>query len=146
MRSAGTAIMGQHPKTLEPQCPHHFDLIGCHRPETLLRVVGAHDRLIGIAIAAQIRHDHGEVLSQAWGHPMPERPSLRVPMEQQQRRALTSPQNGDRERLRRIGWVIMQSIRHPNPLILKAWKQTTQGRIDHGLGLLIGRIRGCISR
>jgi hypothetical protein len=75
--------MGQHPKTLEPESPHHFDLIRRHRPKALLRVVSAHDRFIGIAIAAQISHDDGEVLSQSWRHPMPERPRLRMPMEQQ---------------------------------------------------------------
>jgi hypothetical protein len=137
MRGSGTAIMGQHPKTLEPQCPHHCDLISRHCPETLLRMVGTDDRFVGIAIAAQISHDDREVLSQSRCDAMPKRPRLRMPVQEQQRGALTSPQDGDRKRLRGIGYVIMQSVRHPNPLILKARKQTTECRIHHLLGLLI---------
>jgi hypothetical protein len=55
-------------------------------------------------------------------------------MEQQERRALTGPQDWDREHLRGIGRRIIESIRHLNTKILKAGKQTTQCRIHHGLG------------
>jgi hypothetical protein len=145
MRGTGATIMGQHPKTLEPESPHHFDLISRHCPKTLLRVVGAEDRFIGIAIAAQIRHDDGEALSQSWRHPMPDRARLWMPVQEQQRGALTSPQDRDREHLRGIGRISIRSIRHQNPLILKAWKQTTECRIDHLLGLLGGWISDWIS-
>jgi len=125
MCGSGATVMCQHPKTLEPQCPHHCDLISRHCPKTLLLVVRTQDGFIGIAIAAQIRHDNGEVLSQSWRHPMPDRARLWMPVQEQQRGALTGPQDRDREHLRGIGRRIIASIRHPNPLILKAWKQTT---------------------
>jgi hypothetical protein len=122
---ARTAVMRKNPKALKTQGAHDLDLIPRHGPKALLGMVGLEGRFVGIAVPAQIRQDDGEVLRQTRRHPVPESARLRMPVQQEQRRAMAGPQNWNGDRLRSS----CHPIRYPHTLLDKAREQPTERRL-----------------
>ena len=65
---------------------HHLDLIVRHRPERISGVIRPPIGLRAVAITAQIRRDHGELLGEARRDLVPHHVRQRVAVQQQQRR------------------------------------------------------------
>ena len=88
VRDAGATIMRADEEALVAQRAHDLGHVMRHGALRVWRVVGVARRLFGIAVAAQVRADQGETLSQSRGDPAPHHMGLRIAVEQQQRRPL----------------------------------------------------------
>ena len=86
MRHARAAIVRQHVEAPEVEMAHQRDLVGGHRPLRVVGVVGGAFRLGGVAIAAQVGGDHGEMLGQLAGELVPDDMRLWVAVLQEQAR------------------------------------------------------------
>lgn len=71
---------------LEAQGLHHADHVLRHLPLGIANVIITCGRLTAVAITAQVGDDDRKVLRQAWGDFVPHHMSLRITMQQQQRR------------------------------------------------------------
>src|SRR5262249_51424768 len=83
IRDAAATIMPRDRETRVPECFHHGHHIVRHRPLRIWRVIRTRGRTAAAAIAAQIRADHGEALSQHRGDSAPHQMRLRETMQQQ---------------------------------------------------------------
>src|SRR5262249_59255114 len=80
IRDAAATIMPRDRETRVPECFHHGHHIVRHRPLRIWRVIRTRGRTAAAAIAAQIRADHGEALSQRRGPRPPHQLRLRETM------------------------------------------------------------------
>jgi len=80
------AIMGSNLKLLEAKRLHHRNLVAGHDALGIRHVLLIARRLAAIAIAAQVRQHHCEVPGQLRSNFVPTHVSLRIAVQQQQRR------------------------------------------------------------
>ena len=95
VQHARAAVVAGGEKALEAERRHHLDLVLRHGAEGIVRVVVAARRLFGIAIAAQIGGDHGEVLRQPWREFPPGQMAERIAVHEQQRRPAAAMHSDD---------------------------------------------------
>ena len=84
---APAAVMPGDGEALEAELAHEGDLVARHGPLGIGLVIGRRRRLGAVAIAAQIRRDHGEVPRQPGRDSVPHDMGLGMAVQQQQRRA-----------------------------------------------------------
>jgi hypothetical protein len=102
VRHARAAIVRAQLEALEAQRAHHVHLVLRHRALAVFHVRGAAGRLGRRAIAAQVRGDDGVVAHQLARHLVPDHVALRMPMQQQQRRAAAADHAGDLDPIDRL--------------------------------------------
>src|SRR4029078_3470850 len=90
MQDACAAVMARRIKPLEAERGHHLALTLRHRAERIAGMVLAAGRLFGIAIAAQVGADDGEIARQRWRNFVPRQMIERVAVHQQHRRSRTA--------------------------------------------------------
>ena len=71
VQHAGAAVVAGGEEFVVAERRHHLDLVLRHGAERIVFMVVAARRLFGIAVAAQIGGDHGEVLGQFWREFLP---------------------------------------------------------------------------
>jgi hypothetical protein len=109
--AAGAAVVPGHSKPLEAELAHHLNLVAGHGPLGVRLVVRGCGRLAAPAVAAQVGGDHGELLRQPRRHGVPHHVGLRVPVEQQERRAAPAMADAD-HRLPGIDQRELEPIEH----------------------------------
>ena len=90
MQHARAAIMAGGVESVEAERRHHLDLVLRHGAERIAGMVVAAGRLFGIAVAAQIGRDHGELARQRRRELVPGQMRERIAVHQQQRRPVAA--------------------------------------------------------
>ena len=99
VQHAGAAVVAGGKEAVVAERRHHLDLVLRHGAERIVVVVVAARRLFGIAIAAQIGGDHGEVLGQPRREFLPGQVAERIAVHEQKRRPAAA-MHGDDARAR----------------------------------------------
>jgi hypothetical protein len=94
--AAGAPVVADDGEPVEPQRPHHLDLVAGDRAHAVGRMVERARRGAAVAEAPQVGGDHGEPGGELGGHPMPHQVGLGYPVQQQDRRPLAAPAPTDR--------------------------------------------------
>ena len=122
MGHTGASVMRQHIKRVKTQALHQNHLVLRHVALGIGGVVGPTLGFGRIAITPQVGRHHAEMPGQSGGHLVPNCQGLRVPVQQQQARALATQHGRD-----------VQARGDFDLLVRKTGKQG-QGRVVHGLG------------
>ena len=83
-RPAPPAVVAGHEERREAEPLHHRYLVGGHRALAVGPVVLGIGRVRAVPVAAEVRRDHGEVLGEARGDPVPHDLVLRIAVEEQE--------------------------------------------------------------
>ena len=95
MHDTRAAIMPGREELVEAERRHHLDVVLRHRAERIVRMIRLARRLLRVAVAAEIRRDHGEFLREARRELVPGEVRERIAVQQQQRRALAAMRRHD---------------------------------------------------
>ena len=95
VQHAGAAVVAGGEEAVVAERRHHLDLVLRHGAERIVLVVVAARRLLGIAIAAQVGGDHGEVLRQPRREFLPRQMAERIAMHEQKRRPAAAMHGDD---------------------------------------------------
>lgn len=87
MRDPGTAMVTDDPGTGEAEMVEQGGDVGCHGAPGVRGVGGGGARLGGLAVAAEVRADHGEPPGELRRDPVPHRAGPRVAVPEDERRA-----------------------------------------------------------
>ena len=93
--TSDAAVVPSGVEFVEAERGHHLDLILRHRAKRIILVVLAAWRLLGIAVAAQIRAHHGEFFRQCRCDLQPRQMRERVAVHQQHRWSLAAVDGHD---------------------------------------------------
>src|SRR5215467_1174969 len=93
--STRAAVMTGGVEAIMAERRHDLDLIDRHGAEGIIRMIGATRRLFGIAIAAQIGGDNGELLGEARREFVPGQMTERIAVHEQKRRPLAGMHGDD---------------------------------------------------
>ncbi len=123
MADAPTAVVPHHGKLLEAEVVHDFYLILGRGALRVAEVILAVRRFATVAIAAEIGDNRGKIFSQPWRNLMPHHVSLRIPVEQQNRRSRAPYQHVDGRALGRDGGAC-ESCKHESSPFISLWAQS----------------------
>ena len=82
---ASAAVVAGHAELPEAQVLHDFDLVLRHAAERIVAVIFAPARFSAVAVAAEVRRDHGEILREPRRDEMPVRVRERIAVQEQHR-------------------------------------------------------------
>ena len=95
VQHAGAAVVAGGEEFVVAERRHHLDLVLRHGAERIVFVVVAARRLFGIAVAAQVGGDHGEVLGQPRREFLPRQMAERIAVHEQKRRPAAAMHGDD---------------------------------------------------
>src|SRR5271169_2099298 len=98
-------------EALEAERRHRLDLVEGQSALRISRIVGTRGRLRAVAIAAQVGHDHRELVGETRRQPAPHQMGLRVAVQQQERRPAAA------------GHQVDVGARGHDPTAVEAWEE-----------------------